>query len=335
MYNLVYMAKPIYGGWVTYTAHLSLKNDYPIYKIGKRTEKNKRNYGYNCKYQNLEIGDLMKLNNLMITALDKHYYEYLQYFPKNTILVIHDPTELKNKSNPLIRDGLIDRFKIITIRQTVKDYLMKTYKFESQFLTHPFYQYEKNKPSMNNYAVSISRIDFDKNIDIILKYNNLIKSGDKCNNPTDKCNNPTDKCNNPTDKCIKIFGKENRLYVHHKLKDLNFNDYWHGSYPKNLPMTYTTSGIERDILKDCKFMVDLSTIKDDGGGTQYTFLEAIYNDCILILHRDWINKGDLFVENENCLAVKDEYELRDILLGMREYDRDKIVENARKILENH
>ena len=314
MYNLVYMAKPIYGGWVTYTAHLSLKNDYPIYKIGKRTEKNTRDYGYNCKYQNLVIEDLIKKENLMITALDKHYYEYLQYFPKDTILVIHDPTELKNKSNPLIRDGLIDRFKIITIRQTVKDYLMKTYKFESQFLTHPFYQYEKNKLSMNNYAVSISRIDFDKNIDIILKYNKLIENEDKE---------------------IKIFGKENRLYVHHKLKDLNFHDYWHGSYPKNLPMTYTTAGIERDILKDCKFMVDLSTIKDDGGGTQYTFLEAIYNDCILILNREWIDKGDLFVENENCLAVKDEYELRDILLDTREYDRDKIVENARKILENH
>tara|TARA_B100001094_G_scaffold94045_1_gene89837 strand:+ start:11351 stop:12295 length:945 start_codon:yes stop_codon:yes gene_type:complete len=314
MYNLVYMAKPIYGGWVTYTAHLSLKNDYPIYKIGKRTEKNTRDYGYNCKYQNLVIEDLIKKENLMITALDKHYYEYLQYFPKDTILVIHDPTELKNKSNPLIRDGLIDRFKIITIRQTVKDYLMKTYKFESQFLTHPFYQYEKNKLSMNNYAVSISRIDFDKNIDIILKYNKLIENEDKE---------------------IKIFGKENRLYVHHKLKDLNFHDYWHGSYPKNLPMTYTTAGIEKDILKDCKFMVDLSTIKDDGGGTQYTFLEAIYNDCILILNREWIDKGDLFVENENCLAVKDEYELRDILLDTREYDRDKIVENARKILENH
>ena len=314
MYNLVYMAKPIYGGWVTYTAHLSLKNDYPIHKIGKRTEKNLRDYGYNTKYHNLKIEDLIKLGNLMITALDKHYYEYLQYFPQGTLLVIHDPTELKNKSNPLIKDGLINKFKIITIRQTVKDYLMKTYNIDSQFLTHPFYQYEKNKESMNNYAVSISRIDFDKNTDIILKYNNLIEYDDKC---------------------IKIFGKENRLYVHHKLKDLHFHDYWYGSYPKNLPMTYTTAGTERDILKDCKFMVDLSTIKDDGGGTQYTFLEAIYNDCILILNREWIDKGDLFVENENCLAVKDEYELRDILLDIREYDKDKIVENARKILENH
>ena len=110
MYNLVYMAKPIYGGWVTYTAHLSLKNDYSIYKIGKRTEKNLRDYGYNTKYHNLKIEDLIKLGNLMITALDKHYYEYLQYFPQGTLLVIHDPTELKNKNNPLIRDGLINKF---------------------------------------------------------------------------------------------------------------------------------------------------------------------------------------------------------------------------------
>ena len=316
MYNLVYMAKPIYGGWVTYTAHMSLKYDYPIYKIGKRSEKNSRDFGYMTRYQNLCIEEIIKKEHLIIVALDKHYYEYLKYFPKNTLLVIHDPTELKNKENPLIKDGLIDNFNIITIRQTVKDYLLKTYKIDSTFQTHPFYRYEKNKDSMNNYAVSISRIDFDKNTDNILKCNNLLEH----------------------DKRAKIFGKENRLYVHHKLKDLNFKDYWYGSYPKNLPMTYDTGIGEKnnlDILKDCKFMVDVSTIKDDGGGTQYTFLEAIYNDCILVLHREWIEKGTLFVEDENCLAVKDEYELRDILLDIREYDKEKIVRNARKILENH
>ncbi len=314
MYNLVYMANPIYGGWVTYTAHMSLKYNYPIYKIGKRSEKNTRDFGYMTRYQNIKIEELIEKDNLMIVALDKHYYEYLKYFPKNTKLVIHDPTELKNKNNPLLKDKLIENFDIITIRQTVKDYLKKIYNCETTFKNHPFYRYDKNKPSMNNYAVSISRIDFDKNIDIILKYNNLIKYDDKK---------------------IKIFGKENRLYVHHKLKDLNFHDYWYGKYPKNLPMTYNSDNIEKDILKDCKFMVDLSTIKDDGGGTQYTFLEAIYNDCILILHKDWIQKGTLFVENINCLAVKDEHELKDILLDNIKYDREKIIENAKKILEDH
>ena len=38
-YHLVYLAKPIYGGWVTFTAHCSKKYGYPIYKITKKTEK--------------------------------------------------------------------------------------------------------------------------------------------------------------------------------------------------------------------------------------------------------------------------------------------------------
>ena len=32
--NLVYMAKPIYGGWVTFTSHLALKCGADLYKIG-------------------------------------------------------------------------------------------------------------------------------------------------------------------------------------------------------------------------------------------------------------------------------------------------------------
>ena len=55
VFNLVYMARPIYGGWVTMTAHLSLKDDYPLYKITNRTEKTTRNFGYSVKYQNMNI----------------------------------------------------------------------------------------------------------------------------------------------------------------------------------------------------------------------------------------------------------------------------------------
>ena len=40
--NLVYMAKPIYGGWVTFTSHLSLKHGCDLYKIGKRMNLIKR-----------------------------------------------------------------------------------------------------------------------------------------------------------------------------------------------------------------------------------------------------------------------------------------------------
>ena len=39
--NLVYMARPVYGGWVTMTAHLSLTFNYPVIKITKKSEKSK------------------------------------------------------------------------------------------------------------------------------------------------------------------------------------------------------------------------------------------------------------------------------------------------------
>ena len=47
----------------------------------------------------------------------------------------------------------------------------------------------------------------------------------------------------------------------------------------------------------------MSIIKGDGGGTQYTFLEAIYHDCVLILHKEWVEKGNLFQDKKNCYVV--------------------------------
>ena len=47
--NIIYMAKPIYGGWGTFTAHLCLKYGCQLFKVGKRTEPNQRDYGYGLK----------------------------------------------------------------------------------------------------------------------------------------------------------------------------------------------------------------------------------------------------------------------------------------------
>ena len=63
-------------------------------------------------------------------------------------------------------------------------------------------------------------------------------------------------------------------------------------FPKNLPLTDSNSN---NLLNNCEYVIDMSIIKGDGGGTQYTFLEAIYQDSLLILHNEWINKGDLFI----------------------------------------
>tara|TARA_Y100001970_G_C14002846_1_gene734314 strand:- start:3 stop:971 length:969 start_codon:yes stop_codon:yes gene_type:complete len=316
--NLIYLAKPIYGGWVTLTAHLSLKFNYPIFKLTKRTERNTRDFGYNCKYQNLSVNDIVKLPNILICAVDKSYWEYLHLFPKDTSIIIHDPTELKvNKKspNPLIQgDQLISKFKVITIRETVQKYILSNYNVLCEYKLHPFYKYSNDaSPSMDNFAVSISRIDFDKNIDIILMANRDL----------------------PDKFRIKILGAENRIYVHHKLSELEFHKYWLGKYKKQLPIKYNQNGIDLNILDNCKYVIDLSTINNDGGGTQYTFLDAIYNNCILILNNNWINKGSLFISGYNCYGVSNSDELIHILTNSTEIENNKIRNNAKLLLDKH
>ena len=319
--NLLYLAKPVYGGWVTFTAHLSHKYKIPIYKICTRNETSKRDYGYECQYQNIDVGKVIQLKNILITAIDKHYYEYLHLFPVNTKIIIHDPTECKpNKKNPnpLVQTTdknsniLLNHFKVITIRESVQEYLMNQFSVKSLFMPHPFFSYKIPKIEGLGYkCVSIARIDFDKHTDILLKANQLLE-------------NKSDH--------IYLFGAENRLYVHHKLKELNIEEYWKGKFPKNLSPTFN----DCSILKDAKYMIDMSIIKGDGGGTQYTFLEAIHQDTVLILHSDWIDKGTLFQSGHNCIGVSTAEELAEFIkndLSSSKYS--EILMNSKKILENH
>lgn len=305
MYNLVYMAKPRYGGWISFTSHLSLKLNSKLFKITKRTETKNRPFGYGVEYQNINIYDLIELPNLIITAIDKNYYQYLKYFPDETTIIIHDPTEVKkNVSKELIKH--LNRFKIITIREKVEEYLKNTFNLESRFLHHPFYKYPKTKNEPKG-VVSISRIDYDKNTDIILKANKLL------------------------DDKIKIYGKKNDLYVYRKLKDFDSMN------EKDIKSSY--KGIfkkcfkELDtILSNSKFVIDLSSIKNDGGGTQYSFLEAIYNDNILILNKKWITPNSIFKDKFNCFAISNEFELIELLKNIDNYNLEEILKNSKIIL---
>ena len=304
-YNLIYMAKPSYGGWVSFTTHLSLRKKYNIYKISNRTENKDREYGYGVTYRNLSIDDILKLPNILITAIDKKYYKFLDLI-NNATIVIHDPTELKPEVITFIK-----RNKIITIRKTVQTLLKDKYNIDSIFLYHPFYEFPITNPikisdKINN--VSISRIDFDKNIEIIINANNKLTKPDQ----------------------VKIFGALNDLYVYHKLKDTNFKKYYYGRFGKQFDDIY-------NILNNAKYVIDLSSIKNDGGGSQYTFLEAIYFNCILILNKKWIdNTKSVFVDNHNCFIISNEHDLVNVLYNkISLHKQKKMISNARKLLHRH
>ena len=83
-------------------------------------------------------------------------------------------------------------------------------------------------------------------------------------------------------------------------------------------------------------MIDMSIIKGDGGGTQYTFLEAIHHNTLLILHNEWIDQGDLFQSGINCIGVSNDLELSEFInTGLSDDKYNEIIKNSKEILKNH
>ncbi len=198
------------------------------------------------------------------------------------------------------------------MRKSVQNFLKVKYELNSDFMYHPFYDYPVNIKKSRHRAVSISRISFEKNTDIILATNKMLDD----------------------DLSVMIYGCPSRIYVHKILGSAKaeFNKCNFGMFQKSFSAL-------TDILSQAKFVVDLSVLKHDGGGTQYTFLEAIHNKCALILHRKWLENKDLnpsycdFREGYNCFAVDNAKELAELIRG--DQDTTKIVENASKLLYRH
>ena len=225
-------------------------------------------------------------------------------FPDNTIVVIHDPSEVTKKTSPLLIEHL-KRFRIVVIRESVKKYLKERFGFESLFLIHPFYAYEFSKDPDPSKAVCISRIDFDKHIDIILEANKHL----------------------PAAQQITLHGAANNQYVFFKLEGLNFKKFYKGTFEKTFEALNA-------ILKDAKWVVDMSVIKDDGGGSQYTFLEAIHQKCALVINSRWVDGyATPFKHGENCYVVKDGEELSTLIKS--DPNVSKILKNASGLLEPH
>jgi hypothetical protein len=281
----VCLTKCAYGGWITMTAHLARYKQDKIYKLSKkRTEKHNRRFGYGVMYQNICFDDFNKMlndknNHIIITCIDKHFYWVLEELYERDqhysfSIVIHDPTELTPKVLEFLDadNDLTLPVNIITIRKSVQTYLKDKHNLDSKFLLHPYVRMTDEEKycemSVNKFHtpfVSISRIDFDKHQEIMLNANKVAANK------------------------IDIYGACNSLYVYHKLKDLDFDKYYKGKFRKDYKELTT-------IMEGKKFLVDLSMIKNDGCGTQYTFLEAWDMGLIVVLSSAWFRykKGGYF-----------------------------------------
>ena len=318
--NLFYLSLNPYGGWVTYTYHLihALRQagaDVTLYKIpdSNNSEHFPRDFGYGIEYMNISLAEAKKLRgkNLIVALAKQRHEAAIELLKsKRCHIVIHDPAELVNND---IRK-LVNKKVPIVIRKSVKKQFDQCI-----FIPHPYmrrYPWPEHYPCDKKvFAVSVSRIDFDKNTTMLLDANRIIKAKKRK---------------------IQIHGFENRIYTRFKVCP---------EYPEwkqSVSHFSREAKAVHEILNDARFMVDLSLIKGDGGGTQYTFLEAWDAGAVPILHEGWIMKGHAMKPHINCLTVKDGAELAQLLnsfpIKLNPSANDQlrmIVKNGERELKKH
>lgn len=284
-FNLIYLSPNNVGGWVTYTQHLyhalaDNGHEVHILKVRDRGEGKQRNFGFGLTYRNVTLDDLAGMRGIhLITALAKNFAEVGETLvARGAWIVCHDPTEIKNLPDNMPR--------MIVIRRVGLEYFP-----HATFIPHPYKRHRQDPRPESRYrrnAVSVSRIDFDKHTHILLDANRLL----------------------PEKKRIHIHGFENRLYT--KFKIMPEYPEWEQSkvaYPRE-------EGAAFGLLRGSNYMCDMSVIKGDGGGSQYTFLEAMDAGAVCVLNRQWITNvpsGDEMRPGINCIVVSDGEELARVL----------------------
>jgi len=331
--KLLYLSRSRYGGWVTFTSHLyhgllgrpptshdrfQTSEVHEVVRITGRSEKTQRDMGNYVPYRNMCEEDVFEIEEpILITALDKHHRELaMKLLEQGAYIVIHDPTELRN---PEFRE-FIDPKQVIVIRKSMLKHMP-----EATYIPHPYMALNRTDPldfkewddrPLN--AISISRLDFDKNSHWLFEANRKL----------------------PLNKQIVIRGSENRMYTKTRI------------VPKYPEYVQDSDRLEEDraifkldfrgaidLCKTARYMTDFSVIKGDGGGTQYTFLEAIDAGTICLLHKNWIRRNDSMKdtgENQNCLSFSDWKYVANFLGGkIQQHLSTFIRSNSVKLLVKH
>jgi hypothetical protein len=260
---LFYLPDVKYGGWPTYTAHLyhGLKAggfEPYLFRIGARTEKQTRDWGRGIRYQNLSLIDAVhyasEMRSIITATTQKFTHETDALVSVGATVIIHDPTELKGDIPAILRRAA----SVVTIRP-INVVNLEKQGIQSSYIPHPYMRNPAAFSRRIKWAGAFSRIDWDKGTHFIVDANDKL----------------------PDDKKITIHGAVNRMYAHHKLPE-----HWENHYAGQFSADNLWGGAI--LASRYQWAVDMSTISGDGGGTQYTFLEAIDAGTALMLNEGWV-----------------------------------------------
>lgn len=287
-------------GAYTFTEHLykmfyELGNEVNIYVLKRNHADSKRSHqfgGIPCTHVTLDEGLQIASEQQSIMT---HFMrggeeeEYCTELIRQTSMpfVIHDPRGLVKGILNAAYEG---DAKLIFIRQAMLELFSKQFPNQTNclFLRHPYIRAKQEIPyDTEHNAVAVSRIAREKNTQIICEANDLL----------------------PEEKEIAIFGAiSDRIYSYFDLdqKFPNWRRNYYREQQRNSVDTYSLS-------KHSKFVVDVSTFKGEGGGTQYTFLEAMDAGACLVLHKEWtMYPGDM-KQGYNCWTVDSATSLVDMV----------------------
>lgn len=270
--HLAYLAAPRYGGWPTYTAHLAAGlaasgHTVQLWQISgsARHEKRTRPYGRGLTYRNTTVdvlADLARLHTVIVTAADAGRTDAAAaLLAAGATIVVHDPTELRGDLPAALNHT---RHPVVTPRAANLRHLAA---WPAVHVPHPYApapaRSRNRTRSMN--AVSYARLDWDKHTELIVEANLLL----------------------PPHLRVKMWGAENRLYSFHKLGPID--PHWAAYYRGPFPRRSVWAGVS--LASAARWAVDMSVIVGDGGGTQYTHLEALDGGAALALNKGWLT-GD-------------------------------------------
>jgi hypothetical protein len=304
------LVEPTVGGWITYTAHLAqglINAGYTpiIMRIGKRTIRGTKSFAGQIQYINTTLEDALHYSKgipTIVTAVDgKNRHNLQPFLDRGASLVIHDPTEFDASFIAELSGA-----DIITIRRTISDTLAKL-GLPNRYTPHPYHRADPVETEKQYGAIALSRIDWDKRTEIIVKANTLL----------------------PEDKQILIFGKLNSQYEYHKLTpiDPGWRRNYAGNWSPKEPLFYPVL-----LARKATQIIDLSIIQGDGGGTQYSFLEAFDAETPLTVHERWLTGNPEYDEiAQACTAIASPEELAEQILNPQIPNPDLVHE----ILANH
>jgi hypothetical protein len=218
-------------------------------------------------------------------------------------VVVHDPAEVKNADQ---RRVFMAAGRLVSIRLAAVATLSAALGRPVAYAPHPFVT-PAGGPSASDgrrfNAISLARIDWDKHTDIVIEANRqLVGPGEWC----------------------MLAGAENRMYAYHKLTPR-----W-PDWRKALISTPQRNGIRAAAM--ARYMVDMSVIAGDGGGTQYTFFEAWAGGAHLVVNRGWLRPGGELTDGVNCTAVADGDELA---ARLRRPPDAAVIAGGREVLAAH